>query len=193
MESEDFVFNLCGDGLESVESARLSREAAIQLRWADIVPLSGKRERMIHFLKNRMTKVSVPKRPAELGRLELNVMDILWDRGRSNVRDVVERVGRPLAYTTVMTTLDRLFKKGFLNREKVQRAFVYVPRLSREEWEQERAGVLVAGFLQGPEPSRELLLSCFLEAVGEHDAELLDQLEKQIRMKRKELAERGVQ
>jgi hypothetical protein len=49
----------------------------------------------------------------------------------------------------------------------------------------------VAGFLGGPHPSRELLLSSFLEALGEHDAVLLDELEKKIRSKRKELFRRS--
>jgi hypothetical protein len=50
---------------------------------------------------------------------------------------------------------------------------------------------LVAGFLSGPNPSRELLLSCLLDAVGEHDATLLDDLEKKIRIRRKELLRQG--
>jgi hypothetical protein len=50
---------------------------------------------------------------------------------------------------------------------------------------------LVAGFLAGPNPSRELLLSCLLDAVGEHDASLLDDLEKKIRNRRKELSRQG--
>jgi hypothetical protein len=49
----------------------------------------------------------------------------------------------------------------------------------------------VAGFLSGPNPSRELLLSCLLDAVGEHDASLLDDLEKKIRTRRKELSRQG--
>jgi len=142
---------------------------------------------MIRFLKNRITKFREPLRQSELGPLEFGIMEILWERGESNVRDVVEKLGRRLAYTTVMTTLDRLFKKGLLDRHKLCRSFVYLPKLSRQEWEQKRAGELVAGFLAGPEPSRELLLSSFLDVVGEHDAALLDQLEKKIRMRRKEL------
>jgi hypothetical protein len=43
-------------------------------------------------------------------------MDVMWAGGESNVRDVAEKLGRPLAYTTVMTTLDRLFKKGLARR-----------------------------------------------------------------------------
>jgi predicted transcriptional regulator len=142
---------------------------------------------MIHFLKNRLTKFQKAQPQSTLGPLEISVMEILWERGESNVREVVEKLDRRLAYTTVMTTLDRLFKKGLLDRYKRHRSFVYLPKLSRVEWEQKRAGELVAGFLAGPEPSRELLLSCFLDVVGGHDAALLDELEKKIRERRKEL------
>lgn len=113
-------------------------------------------------------------------------MDILWSRGDSNVRDVAELVDRPLAYTTVMTTLDRLFKKGLLNRRKAERAFIYTPRLSRHDWERQCAGELVAGFLAGPDQAGDLLISCFLDNVG-HDTALLDELERKIKVKRKEL------
>jgi len=113
-------------------------------------------------------------------------MDVLWSRGESNVRDVADKLGRPLAYTTVMTTLDRLFKKGMLERRKSERAFLYSPRLSRRDWELQRAGRLVAEFLSGPGQSGELLISCFLNEVG-RDAGLLDELERKIKIKRKEL------
>jgi predicted transcriptional regulator len=128
-----------------------------------------------------------------LGRLETAVMEVLWARGQGRVHEVARWLDRRLAYTTVMTTLDRLFKKGLLDRSKQKRAFVYAPRMSRPEWERRRAGELVAGFLNGPAPSRELLLSCFLEAVGEQDAPLLDELERKIRVKRKEISRQGGQ
>jgi predicted transcriptional regulator len=115
-----------------------------------------------------------------LGHLESCVMDVMWARGDSNVRDVADKLDRPLAYTTVMTTLDRLYKKGLLERRKLDRAFIYSPRLSRQQWERQRAGQMVAGF------SGELLISCFLDEVG-RDAKLLDELERKIRLKREEL------
>jgi predicted transcriptional regulator len=100
-----------------------------------------------------------------LGHLESRVMDVLWARGESSVRDVSEQLERPLAYTTVMTTLDRLFKKGVLARRKAERAFVYWP---------------VA-------PNRaDLLISALLDEAG-RDPELLNELERKIRLKRKEL------
>jgi predicted transcriptional regulator len=123
-----------------------------------------------------------------LGPLEINVMEVIWAHGDSSVRDVVEKLDSNLAYTTVMTTLDRLFKKGLLDRQKSERAFLYTPRLSSKEWERRRAGDLVAGFLAGPEPSRDLLLSSLVDAVGQHDAMLLDELEEKIRLKREELS-----
>lgn len=128
-----------------------------------------------------------PSRQLALGPLEMEIMEVVWATGRCSVRDVVERLHSRLAYTTVMTTLDRLFKKGLLVREKSERAFVYAPRLSSEEWERRRAGALVAGFLAGPQPARDLLLSSLVDAVGQHDAVLLDELEQKIRNKRREL------
>ena len=135
---------------------------------------------MIRFLKHRNP----------LGPLENTVMEILWMCGDCNVHDVIERLDRPLAYTTVMTTLDRLFKKALLDRRKDERAFIYSPRLSRKEWEEKRAGDLVAGFLAGPNHSGEILISCLVEAVGQQDEGLLDEMEKKIRQKRKELGRR---
>jgi len=143
----------------------------------------------MHFFKNAAAGQAPATQPP-LGPLESAIMDLLWNRGESNVHDVVERLDRPLAYTTVMTTLDRLFKKGLLDRRKSARAFLYSPRWSRLEWEHRRAGEFVAGFLAGPQPAGELLISCFVDAVGRQDEALLDELEKRIRLKRKELSQR---
>ena len=115
-------------------------------------------------------------------------MDILWRNGERAVRDVVDLMDRPLAYTTVMTTLDRLYKKGMLARRKSQRAFYYAPRMTRAEWEHQRAGDFVAGFFSQERPAGELLVSCLIEAVGRHDERLLDELEKKIRARRTEIS-----
>ena len=126
-----------------------------------------------------------------LGHLELKVMEVLWAHGESNVKDVVGQLGRPLAYTTVMTTLDRLFKKHLLARRKAARAFVYAPRWTRLEWERKRAGDFVAGFLASPGVSGDLLISSLVDAVGEYDKALLDELEKKIRSRRRVLRRGG--
>ena len=114
-------------------------------------------------------------------------MEIVWDRGESSVRDVGGQLLRPLAYTTVMTTLDRLYKKGLLDRRRLDRAFLYTPKLSRREWEQKRAGELVSGLLSDHQHSSDLLISCLVDAVGQRDAALLDELERKIHLKRREL------
>jgi predicted transcriptional regulator len=142
---------------------------------------------MFHFFKDRNANNPEPVRDLALGQLEMSVMEIVWTRGECSVRSVVESLDRELAYTTVMTTLARLFTKGLLARRKTDRAFLYSPRLSRSDWERARAGHFVNSFLTGPQPSRDLLISCLLEAVGEHDTKLLDDLEKRVREKRKEL------
>lgn len=138
---------------------------------------------MIRFLKRR------PPVPT-LGPLEISVMDVLWQRAEGNVHEVARQLDRPLAYTTVMTTLDRLFKKGLLTRRKSERAFLYSARFTRPEWEQRRAGELLAGFLAGPKPA-DLLISCLVEAAGDRDHALLDELERKIKAKRRELDRRG--
>jgi predicted transcriptional regulator len=125
--------------------------------------------------------------PGILGPLEIQVMETLWQRGKSTVRDVVAELDRSLAYTTVMTTLDRLYKKGMLERHEFQRAYSYWPRWTRQEWDQKRAGDLVNDFLAGPHPtSGNLLVSWLVDAVGEQDLSLLDAMEEKIRLKRTE-------
>lgn len=142
---------------------------------------------MISFTKPHDLKNS----GVALGRLELSVMEIVWQRGESSVRDVIAQMARPRAYTTVMTTLDRLYKKKLLERRKAERAFLYSPRCSRDDWERERADSLLSGFLSRSEPSRDLLISCLVDAAGHYDDALLEELEKKIRAKRRELLQRS--
>jgi predicted transcriptional regulator len=139
------------------------------------------------FLTRKFDRTPATTDQIWLGPLETEVMEIVWRRGRSNVRDVAQELPRSLAYTTVMTTLDRLFKKRLLDREKADRAFFYHAALTREEWERKRAGYLVTDFLSGRTASGELLISCLVSAVGQHDEALLDELERQIQSRRREL------
>lgn len=83
----------------------------------------------------KVTKPSEQGLGKFLGKLEIVVMEILWQSSPLTVRQVRERVSqeRPLAYTTVMTVMGRLAGKGVLQREKQGRAFIYRPTRSREE------------------------------------------------------------
>jgi len=69
-----------------------------------------------------------------LTKCELEVMDIVWQKQRVTVQDVVDTLERPLAYTTVMTTLKILDEtRGVVRRMKEGRAYVYEPVVSREK------------------------------------------------------------
>ena len=71
------------------------------------------------------------------GELEAAIMDILWARPASaTVRDVIDDLApaRSPAYTTVLTVVDNLFKKGWLRREPDGRAYRYTPTMTREEY-----------------------------------------------------------
>ncbi len=83
--------------------------------------------------------------------LELECLKALWGIGEGTVRDVrhVMVGNRNLAYTTVMTVLDRLEKRGGVSRRKQGRSFVYVPKLSREELRQFAVKEVVDRFFEG--------------------------------------------
>jgi len=90
------------------------------------------------------------------------------------------------AYTTVMTTLDRLYKKGLLDRTAEGRAFRYTPRLTSEELQRGAALDGIRQLLESGNTSA-LPLSYLVEALSTHDAQLLDQLQLLIEQKRREL------
>ncbi len=85
--------------------------------------------------------------------LELLCLNALWTLGEGNVRDVQQIVlgARPLAYTTIMTVLDRLVRKGKLSRRKVGRAFVYRPEASRDAMRRLAVRELVDSLFAGSE------------------------------------------
>jgi predicted transcriptional regulator len=120
-----------------------------------------------------------------LGALEREVMGVVWKAGAINVREACERLDSSVAYTTVMTTMDRLFKKRLLDRRKVGRAFVYTATATRDEMEGAVATELVQNLLQqhGGEPLP--LLSSLVDAVSDRDRALLDDLERLIHEKRR--------
>ncbi len=132
------------------------------------------------------------RRPREavqisLGKLEREIMEDVWKRGETSVREVHAAFGERAAYTTLMTTLDRLYRKGLLNRRKEGRAFLYSPRVSRDEFERVVAKDIIEGLLRGNPKGAEPLLGCIVEAVSERDRDLLDELDRLVKAKRKEL------
>lgn len=122
-----------------------------------------------------------------LGTLEQKVLDSAWKLGRVNVRDVVDSLNHDFAYTTVMTTLDRLFKKGYLDREKEGRAFIYAPRMSPEELDARIAGDVISRLIDGATRRVSPVLASIVDAVSERDRSLLDDLERLVKEKKAEL------
>jgi|HubBroStandDraft_3_1064219.scaffolds.fasta_scaffold35830_3 predicted transcriptional regulator len=123
---------------------------------------------------------------SQLGPLEERLLEALWERGRATVRDLVGAACPDLAYTTVMTTLDRLFKKNLLSRDVEGRAFRYSPRFTREELHREVAGEAFRQLLDAC-PSSVLPLSYLVEVLTERDAQLLDDLGKVVEAKRRQM------
>ena len=121
-----------------------------------------------------------------LGELESAVMEVLWTEPEQTVNGVEERLRnkREIAHTTVLTTLDRLYHKGYLTRQKEAKAFVYSPRYTRQEFERTMAQE-VLGALIGH--SAETALSTFVDLIC-NDPGGLEQLEQKIREKRRQRA-----
>ena len=123
---------------------------------------------------------------SQLGPLEERLLEVIWERGNATVREVVESHCRDLAYTTVMTTLDRLFKKNLLSREAEGRAFRYAARVTREELQREAAGEAFRQLLDASS-APTLPLSYLVEILTERDVQLLDDLRQVVETKRREL------
>jgi predicted transcriptional regulator len=125
------------------------------------------------------------------GPLEIRVLESLWSRAApACVRDIQPDFPG-VAYTTLMTTLDRLYRKGTLLRSKSGRAFFYTPKASQQQLISELAGTTFANLLPGDPASMRPILSLFVDTVGDRDQRLLDELETLVKARRQELKARG--
>jgi predicted transcriptional regulator len=122
---------------------------------------------------------------SQLGPLEQQLLEELWKYKNATVRELLEHTELELAYTTVMTTLDRLYKKRLLERVAEGRAFRYSPRHTKEELKKAAAEETIRELLSSS-PAASLPLSYLVEAVSEHDAALLDELQHLLDQKRRE-------
>jgi predicted transcriptional regulator len=138
-------------------------------------------------------KRSARQLEAVFGPLEIRVLEALWSRGTpACVRDI-QPAFPGVAYTTLMTTLDRLFRKGTLKREKLGRAFFYCPKGSQEQLLSQLAGSTFATLLPGDAVSVRPIMSMFVDTIGDRDEALLDDLEALIRARRHEMKAKGPQ
>jgi predicted transcriptional regulator len=135
------------------------------------------------------------RRPSEvaslaLGKLERQVLDETWSRREVSVRDMFLAFEERIAYTTLMTTLDRLYKKRLLGRRKDGRAFLYSPALTREEFENGIREDVIDGLLGQGAEAVQPVLACIVDTVSERDRELLDELDRLVKEKKRELEQR---
>src|SRR5215469_16892171 len=165
--------------MESTATRRVLRKLAKRQRFAQNSSVSP-------ILKERHQKDAVeafPTAGSVLGPLETRLLELLWTRRRPATVAAIRRALPELAYTTIMTTLDRLYRKGLLLRDKDGRAFVYVPRYTRAELVSELISGHVANLLGAAEEGT-VLLSTLVRAVGRTDAALLDELDALVQAER---------
>lgn len=107
------------------------------------------------------------------GELEAKIMRAVWGLEEPTVQDVVDRLGRRANYKTVMTVMNRLVEKGFLERRKVSRAYVYLPRFTQADLMNRMSRQVLDGLLTDFGPA---VLAQFVEAVAETDQARLAEL-----------------
>lgn len=118
-----------------------------------------------------------------LGPLESDIMDVVWDAGEVTVRDVHRTLNesRPIAYTTVMTTLGRLTDKGLLRRQEDQPAHRYSALVSREEYASSTVKSVVDWLVQHfPDPA----VAYFVDKVEHEDEKVIERLREAIDQRR---------
>jgi BlaI family penicillinase repressor len=106
-----------------------------------------------------IARMPPPRRSVlDLAPLELDCMNTLWPIGQATVREIRDLLAprRPRAYTTIMTIMDRLARKGVVERKKVGRAYIYRPNLSAEEARSQALGQVVENYFGG---SKEALIA----------------------------------
>ena len=102
-----------------------------------------------------------PKTPSsrhavlDLAPLELDCMNMLWPMGEGTVREIRDALAsrRPRAYTTIMTIMDRLARKGVVERRKTGRAYTYRPNLSAENARSQALSQVIESFFGGSKES----------------------------------------
>jgi predicted transcriptional regulator len=141
---------------------------------------------MTKFEMTKTSSIFGSSSALQLGPFEQQVLREIWSRGNATVRELVEAGNMRQAYTTVMTTMDRLHKKGLLDRVAEGRAFRYTPRHTAEELQR---GAAIDGIRQllGSGDTSALPLSYLVEALSAQDAQLLDELQVLIERKRREV------
>lgn len=109
-----------------------------------------------------------------VGELEARVLSALWDDGELPTPEVFRRVGEPrgLAYTTILTVLQRLYRKGLVSRRGQGKVHVYASAISRERFSEHRGEALASALLKLGDAG----LAAFLAEAGRLDPAFISQL-----------------
>jgi len=133
--------------------------------------------------RQRAANENLRRQASALGPLETKLLEILWAQKCALTVRRIHLLFPDRAYTTIMTTLDRLYRKGLLMRHKRGRAFVYEPQCGRDELLSELVSGQVIELLGGFAKSA-VVLSTFVRAVRQRDAALLDELDALVQAER---------
>ncbi len=133
---------------------------------------------MIDFFKKGFKTLKFKKqKPSPFGDLEEKIMEFLWEKGSGSVKEVRQFLGEgKFAHTTVMTVMDRLYKKGILKRKKEGKGYRYYPVISREEFETEVAKKVVKDMLKGNPSTAVAAFEGLIEELSEEDLKKLKKL-----------------
>lgn len=120
-----------------------------------------------------------------MGELENEVMVVLWEKKKATVKDVFDSLSsrKKIAYTTVITVMNRLAQKNILRREKRGKIYIFEPIYTRDEYNEIVSDTVVQGLL---EIDGEKAMAAFVDRVSE-DPEELKLLEKLIEEKKSKL------
>lgn len=134
-----------------------------------------------------MKVVFRPSKPGlgkTLGASERLILEALWEKGALTGRGIYEEVSRSkeLAYTTVLTVVGRMVKKGSVKRRKAYGIYVFEPALPRPEFERQVASTVIKGIV---DISPANALAAFVDTISEWDDTKLDEIMRLIEKRRK--------
>ncbi|MDD5434415.1 MAG: BlaI/MecI/CopY family transcriptional regulator [Nitrospira sp.] len=139
------------------------------------------------MVKKRLMQTFKPHRSGlgrVLGDIEKVVMDVIWNKNEATGREIFEEVGRDkqLAFTTVLTVMDRLLKKGLIKRVKHDRLFVYTATMSRDDFVRQVSHEVLEGIF---EISSGSAASSFVEILYKTNPEEIESLTRLIEEKKR--------
>jgi len=129
----------------------------------------------ISFIKKVVFRPSKAGLGKMLGSVERPVLEALWEKGSLTGRELYEEVRRSkaLAYTTVLTTVGRMVKKGSVRRKKVDGLYYYEPAMTRTEFERQAASAVIKGIF---EISTSHAISAFVDTLSQWDESKLNEI-----------------